>query len=81
MPLCPFVASLFRENDRANTANQHYLPAVREQGGRNNAHKMLVGGFTPACLVGPYYNLKKGDCCVFCSYGDHPCPPMQQEDD
>ncbi len=20
---------------------------------------------------------KKGDCCVFCSYGDVPCPPIQ----
>ncbi|MET3592619.1 MULTISPECIES: GDCCVxC domain-containing (seleno)protein [Mesorhizobium] len=20
-----------------------------------------------------------GDCCVFCSYGDHPCPPRQKE--
>ena len=20
---------------------------------------------------------KPGDCCVFCSYGDVPCPPMQ----
>lgn len=20
----------------------------------------------------------KGDCCVFCSYGDVPCPPIQQ---
>jgi hypothetical protein len=20
-----------------------------------------------------------GDCCVFCSYGDVPCPPMQSE--
>lgn len=20
----------------------------------------------------------KGDCCVFCSYGDVPCPPMQE---
>jgi hypothetical protein len=20
---------------------------------------------------------KAGDCCVFCSYGDVPCPPMQ----
>ena len=20
---------------------------------------------------------KKGDCCVFCSYGDTPCPPIQ----
>ena len=21
---------------------------------------------------------KAGDCCVFCSYGDTPCPPIQQ---
>jgi hypothetical protein len=20
---------------------------------------------------------KKGDCCVFCSFGDNPCPPVQ----
>jgi len=23
---------------------------------------------------------KAGDCCVFCSYGTVPCPPMQQQD-
>lgn len=22
---------------------------------------------------------KKGDCCVYCSYGDVPCPPIQVE--
>jgi hypothetical protein len=22
---------------------------------------------------------KQGDCCVFCSYGDVPCPPIQQK--
>ncbi len=22
---------------------------------------------------------KEGDCCVYCSYGDNPCPPIQQE--
>ena len=22
---------------------------------------------------------KPGDCCVFCSYGSVPCPPIQQE--
>jgi hypothetical protein len=21
---------------------------------------------------------KKGDCCVYCSYGDKPCPPIQE---
>jgi len=23
---------------------------------------------------------EKGDCCVFCSYGDTPCPPEQDPD-
>ncbi len=23
---------------------------------------------------------KQGDCCVFCSYGSVPCPPMQRAD-
>lgn len=23
---------------------------------------------------------KQGDCCVFCSYGDVPCPPIQAGD-
>jgi hypothetical protein len=22
---------------------------------------------------------KAGDCCVFCSYGDAPCPPVQED--
>lgn len=22
---------------------------------------------------------KPGDCCVFCSYGDVPCPPIQKD--
>ncbi len=22
---------------------------------------------------------RKGDCCVFCSYADIPCPPVQQD--
>ncbi|MGJ0427313.1 GDCCVxC domain-containing (seleno)protein [Methylocystis sp.] len=21
---------------------------------------------------------KAGDCCIFCSYGDMPCPPIQE---
>ena len=40
---------------------------------------------TDACQF--FYNCKgcgevlrplKGDCCVFCSYGDVPCPPIQK---
>src|SRR5215204_1382595 len=30
----------------------------------------------PAC--GAVLKPLKGDCCVFCSYGDLPCPPIQE---
>ncbi|MCS6995867.1 MAG: hypothetical protein NZ533_02745 [Casimicrobiaceae bacterium] len=29
----------------------------------------------PGC--GARLSPKPGDCCVFCSYGDQPCPPVQ----
>ena len=29
----------------------------------------------PACAA--VLKPKPGDCCVFCSYGDTPCPPVQ----
>jgi hypothetical protein len=31
----------------------------------------------PAC--GEMLRPKTGDCCVFCSFGDVPCPPIQQQ--
>lgn len=31
----------------------------------------------PAC--GAVLKPKQGDCCIFCSYGDVPCPPIQLE--
>ena len=31
----------------------------------------------PAC--GATLKPKRGDCCVFCSFGDVPCPPAQLE--
>lgn len=30
----------------------------------------------PACSAS--LKPKPGDCCVFCSYGDTPCPPIQE---
>ena len=40
---------------------------------------------TDACLFfyectgcGAFLRPKPGDCCVFCSYGSVPCPPIQQ---
>ncbi len=30
----------------------------------------------PAC--GAVLRPESGDCCVFCSYGDVPCPPVQR---
>jgi hypothetical protein len=42
---------------------------------------------TDACLYfldcpgcGKTLKPKAGDCCVFCSYGDLPCPPVQGAD-
>jgi len=41
---------------------------------------------TDACQIfyecngcGAKLRLKPGDCCVFCSYGSVPCPPIQAE--
>lgn len=31
----------------------------------------------PAC--GVVLKPKPGDCCVYCSYGDTPCPPIQAD--
>ena len=28
---------------------------------------------------GAVHKAKAGDCCVFCSYGDQPCPPIRTE--
>ncbi|MGH8707256.1 MAG: GDCCVxC domain-containing (seleno)protein, partial [Burkholderiales bacterium] len=33
--------------------------------------------FCPSC--GIRITPKKGDCCVFCSYGSVACPPMQMQ--
>jgi len=33
--------------------------------------------FFYGCSCGKLLRPNAGDCCVFCSYGDVPCPPMQ----
>jgi ribosomal protein L37AE/L43A len=50
--------------------------------GRASLEKMQ----TDACLFfwdcpgcGARFKPKSGDCCVFCSYGSVPCPPMQEQ--
>lgn len=32
----------------------------------------------PCTNCGTVLKPKSGDCCVFCSYGSVPCPPVQQ---
>lgn len=51
--------------------------------GAHSTHAMP----TDACLYfldcpgcGKTLKPKAGDCCVFCSYGDVPCPPVQGAD-
>jgi hypothetical protein len=31
------------------------------------------------CTCGTMLRPKPGDCCVFCTYGSVPCPPIQAE--
>ena len=31
------------------------------------------------CTCGARLKPKPGDCCVYCSYGSLPCPPVQEE--
>jgi hypothetical protein len=33
--------------------------------------------FFECAACGQVLQPKRGDCCVFCSYGDVPCPPVQ----
>jgi len=35
--------------------------------------------FHPCSNCNKLLRPKPGDCCVFCSYGDIPCPPIQQQ--
>ncbi|MCJ2066006.1 hypothetical protein MKK63_25340 [Methylobacterium sp. J-088] len=48
-------------------------------------HRMTETMPTDACRFfhdcvgcGVVLRPKAGDCCVFCSYGDAPCPPIQE---
>lgn len=34
--------------------------------------------FWPCPSCGTVLRPEEGDCCVFCSYGDVPCPPIQE---
>jgi hypothetical protein len=34
--------------------------------------------FYECAKCGTVLRPKEGDCCVFCSYGDLPCPPVQE---
>jgi hypothetical protein len=51
----------------------------------NCGHASLATMPTDACTYfhacnacGALLSPKPGDCCVFCSYGSVPCPPVQQ---
>ena len=50
--------------------------------GHRNVERMptdacLFFGSRPSC--GARISPKQGDCCVFCSFGSVPCPPVQAE--
>lgn len=37
--------------------------------------------FYECTACGELLRPRRGDCCVFCSYGDVACPPIQQQDE
>ncbi|MEF3367760.1 GDCCVxC domain-containing (seleno)protein [Methylocystis sp. 9N] len=54
---------------------------------RNCGHVEKLTMPQDACVIfhicascGARLRPKPGDCCVFCSYGDVPCPPIQRRD-
>jgi len=55
-----------------------HLSRLWRRGDRTNAHRCL-----PVSLHCGYCGVtlrpRPGDCCVFCSYGNVPCPPKQAE--
>ena len=54
----------------------HHLPALRRR--RMETMPTDACQFFYVCTgCGTKLRLKSGDCCVFCSYGSVPCPPMQ----
>ncbi|WP_272873530.1 GDCCVxC domain-containing (seleno)protein [Aliamphritea spongicola] len=48
---------------------------VKEETMPTNACQWFYECKSCACLLKPL----PGDCCVFCSYGTVPCPPIQQD--
>lgn len=49
-------------------------------------HRVMETMPTDHCLYyykckqcGALFNPKPGDCCVFCSFGSVPCPPIQKD--
>ena len=38
----------------------------------------FASSFSNACVATTVLKPKEGHCCVFCSYGDAPCPSIQQ---
>jgi hypothetical protein len=50
--------------------------------GRQSAERMPTNAcqfFYDCAGCGERLRPKPGDCCVFCSFGSTPCPPMQAE--
>lgn len=50
--------------------------------GHQQAEKMPVDAcqyFYTCKSCGKILKPKTGDCCVFCSYGNVPCPPVQKD--
>jgi hypothetical protein len=54
------------------------LPALQPSGDRAHAGRTPASSSMTAKAAASGSKPKPGDCCVFCSYGSVPCPPMQE---
>ncbi|HET7591883.1 MAG TPA: GDCCVxC domain-containing (seleno)protein [Rhodanobacteraceae bacterium] len=71
-----------------NTRGQEHVEAIRKSTitcpfcGHRDVETMPENAcvfFHPCAGCGKLLRPKPGDCCVFCSYGDVPCPPVQRQ--
>ena len=71
---CPVLRLDFRPHATSVNAHVPVLPTLSRRGYADR--RLPVFYDCKGC--GQRLKPKTGDCCVFCSYGSVPCPPVQQ---
>ena len=77
-PEPPMLATCFPKTDGVLQSGIA-CSALRHRKNRRPCRPMPVRFFYMCTGCGAMLRPKPGDCCVFCSYGSVPCPPIQAE--